>query len=157
MDEELYLIFDKILESHKEIASCHRESDFLNLIYKKPPFYYQQKEIIVRVFIDKLVEKYGGVDNDAEQCGVSVETIKKTRNGTRFPSKNFWVKIGLSLKITPKYVDLFMMAAGYSLNTIYLEDVFFYYGIINGLSCSVVCYLLKSFVNEETANAFLSP
>ena len=155
MDEELYIILYKVLDSHKELASCANKDEFFKLIYKRPPFYYHKKENIVRCFIDKLVEKYGSVDAVAEQCGVSVETIKKTRNGTRFPSKMLWVKVGLVLKIPLKFVDLFMMAAGYALNTIYIEDVFLYYGFVCGLSCKEVYNLLDSFVSKEIANSFL--
>lgn len=157
MNDELYIILNEILKSHKDLVSCTNAENFLSLIYEKPPFYHQKKENIIRFFIDNLVEKNGSVEKVAEKCGVSVETIKKIRNGTRFPSKHLWVKIGLELKIHSKYIDLFMMAAGYSLNTIYIEDVIFYYSIVNKLECMDVYNLLKSFMNEETADSFLSP
>lgn len=157
MDQELYLILNEILNSHREIAALKSEKDFLNLIHKKPPFYYMKKENIIGTFLDNAVKRYGNVENVAEECGVSSETIKKTRNGTRFPSKILWIKIAAALKIRPEYIDIFMMAAGYSLNTLYREDVFFYYGLLNGMTCKEIYYLLKIFIDEETANSFLSP
>ena len=157
MDETIRNILNSILDSHKNLENCTNLDDLLRLIHKKPPFYYQKKENIVREFLDCLVDIYGSVDSIAQECGVSVETIKKVRNGTRFPSKILWVKIGLSLKIPPQYCDLFMMAAGYSLNTIYIEDVYFYYGMVNQLSCEEVYYLLDTFVGEKEANDFFSP
>ena len=117
-------------------------ADLNSYINAKGKRYVSRRELITSKVVEEVISLVGGIEHTAEKCGVSTETIKKIKSGTRFPSKELWIKFGLLTNIHGDFISIFMSAAGYSLNTSVLSELIYYFALNNGLTINQTYILL---------------
>lgn len=125
-----------------------------NYINDKGKRYFSRKELITSMIVEEIIIIVGGIELTADKCGVSVETIKKIKSGTRFPSKELWIKFGLLINIQGDFIAVFMRAAGYSLNTAILSELIYFYALNNRLTMNQTYTLLLENNCKSEANKF---
>lgn len=154
MESYLYNILTHFASVDNVVSCIKSDSDLSNFIFAEPHLYYKNKEKITSIFVRSAICTAGSITKAADFCSISEETIKKTRNGTRIPSKELWIKFGMLLGVPNGLIDVYMKVAGYSLNSAFLPDAIYYYGMNANLSVKKVYELLMYYDCKEDAKRF---